>query len=85
LFSGSLEREACVASFLVDRASGRVVNIVVLDAASVASGWEPPSDLVLVEFDGPCDIGWTWDGMVMIEPDAPEVVPIVPATTTTVL
>jgi hypothetical protein len=60
-----------MAGFLVDQATGVVVNCIVCDQATRASGWQPPEGLAWVEFSGPCGIGWIWNGSTMTDPSPP--------------
>jgi hypothetical protein len=67
-----------MACYLVNQSTGGVVNRIVYDEAS-ANGWQPPIGVVLINYDGPCDIGWIWDGSKAADPNpAPN-----PGTTTT--
>ena len=73
-----------MANFLVDKATGVVVNSIICDAVTAASNWQPPAGFELVEFMGACDIGWIWNGTTMTNPAVTPVPipPISPSTTT---
>lgn len=58
-----------MAFLLVDNDSGVIVNEIVVDATTIASGWQPPAGQTLVSYDGDASIGWRWDGMKAINPN----------------
>lgn len=55
-----------MAHLIIDEKTGRIVNHHVGGHPS----WSAPDGHKEVEFDGPFDIGWLWDGDKAIDPNA---------------
>jgi hypothetical protein len=48
--------------------NNKIVNSIVLDGES---DYTPPEGQTLVEYSGPFDIGWAWDGSKAVAPAPP--------------
>lgn len=63
-----------MAFILFDTNSGVILNSIVVDEHTLASGWEPPAGQSLMEVaDKDAVIGWIWNGTQAVNPVAPQI------------